>query len=95
MARSFADAGVDAFVVTDISRDGTLVGPDLVGLAEVMAATEVDVIASGGVGNLDDLIALTQLEADGRCLAGAIVGKAIYEGRVDVAAAVSALRGRS
>ncbi len=91
VARSFADTGVDAFVVTDISRDGTLHGPDLEGLAEVMSATPVDVIASGGVGNLADLVALDGLESGGRRLAGAIVGKAIYEGRVDVASAVAEL----
>lgn len=95
VARSFADAGVDAFVVTDISRDGTLEGPDLVGLADVLGATPVDVIASGGVGSMDDLAALDAVEVDGRRLAGVIAGKAIYEGHVDVAAAVTLLGGRS
>lgn len=92
VARSFADAGVDAFVVTDISRDGTLAGPDLVGLRDVVEATPVDVIASGGVGGLDDLRSLTAVEADGRGLAGAIAGTALYEGRFTVAEAVAALR---
>ena len=91
VARSFADVGVDAFVVTDISRDGTLEGPDIVGLSEVLDATSVDVIASGGVGGLDDLLALAAVEAGGRRLSGAIVGKAIYEGRVDLGDAVAAL----
>ena len=95
VARSFADAGVDAFVVTDISRDGTLEGPDLVGLTEVLGATPVDVIASGGVGRMSDLDALAAIEVDGRRLAGVIAGKAIYEGHVDVAAAVAALGGRA
>lgn len=94
VARSFADAGVDAFVVTDISRDGTLEGPDLVGLADVLGATPVDVIASGGVGSMDDLTALDAVEVDGRRLSGVIAGKAIYEGHVDVAAAVTRLGGR-
>lgn len=91
VARSFADVGVDAFVVTDISRDGTLEGPDLVGLAEVLGATPVDVIASGGVGRMADLEALDAIEVAGRRLAGVIAGKAIYEGHVDVAAAVELL----
>jgi phosphoribosylformimino-5-aminoimidazole carboxamide ribotide isomerase len=91
VARSFADAGVDAFVVTDISRDGTLEGPDLVGLAGVLGATPVDVIASGGVGQMADLEALNAIEVDGRRLSGVIAGKAIYEGHVDVAAAVALL----
>jgi len=91
VTRSFADAGVDAFVVTDIARDGTLEGPDLVGLTEVLGATPVDVIASGGVGTMDDLAALDAVEVSGRRLSGVIAGKAIYEGHVDVAAAVELL----
>jgi len=91
VARSFATAGVDAFVVTDISRDGTLAGPDLDGLAAMLAATETDVIASGGVGSLDDLRSLSDLRHRGRQLAGVIAGKAIYEGRFGVAEAVSLL----
>jgi len=94
VARSFADAGVDAFVVTDIARDGTLAGPDLAGLREIVAATAVDVIASGGVGSLDDLRALAAVEADGRHLAGVIAGKAIYEGCFTVADAVTVLERR-
>ncbi|MEM9200037.1 MAG: 1-(5-phosphoribosyl)-5-[(5-phosphoribosylamino)methylideneamino]imidazole-4-carboxamide isomerase [Actinomycetota bacterium] len=93
VARSFADAGVDAFVVTDISRDGTLEGPDLAGLRDVVEATPVDVIASGGVGTLEDLRSLTEIEAGGRRLAGAITGKAIYEGRFTVAQGAAMLRG--
>ena len=80
VARSFADAGVAALVVTEIGRDGTLEGPDLEGLAAVLEATGIDLIASGGVGSLDDLAALAGLEVDGRRLAGAIVGRALYEG---------------
>ncbi len=94
VARSFAADGVDAFVVTDISRDGTLDGPDLRGLAEVLDATDVDVIASGGVGRVEDLRALARIEGrDGRHLGGAIVGTALYERRFTVAEAVAALSG--
>ena len=88
---SFEHAGVAAFVVTDISRDGTLTGPDVTGLAMVLAATEVPVIASGGVGSLADLQVLSRLEAGGRRLAGAVVGKALYEGAFSVADAIEAL----
>jgi len=94
VARSFADVGVDAFVVTDISRDGTLAGPDLEGLRQVVEATPVEVVASGGVGSLEDLSALAALEVSGRRLTGAIVGKAVYEGRFTVAEGVAALRGQ-
>jgi phosphoribosylformimino-5-aminoimidazole carboxamide ribotide isomerase len=83
-ARRFDDAGVAALVVTEIGRDGTLAGPALDLLAEVLAATRLDVVASGGVGALDDLRSLAALEAGGRRLAGAIVGRALYEGAFDL-----------
>ena len=84
-------AGAEAVVVTQVEVEGLMGGADLRGLAEVLAATRLDVIASGGVGAMDDLLALARVEADGRRLAGAIVGTAIYEGRVDVVEAVAAL----
>jgi phosphoribosylformimino-5-aminoimidazole carboxamide ribotide isomerase len=90
--RRFAHVGVAAVVVTEIGRDGTLEGPDLEGLAEVLGATDVDVIASGGVGSLDDLRALAALDVDGRCLAGAIVGRALYEERFTLADALTVVR---
>ena len=94
VARSFAADGVDAFVVTEISRDGTLEGPDVDGLASVLDTVSVDAIASGGVGQLDDLTALAGLEGrTGRRLSGVIVGTALYEGRFTVAEAVAALAG--
>ncbi|MDE0606988.1 MAG: 1-(5-phosphoribosyl)-5-[(5-phosphoribosylamino)methylideneamino]imidazole-4-carboxamide isomerase [Acidimicrobiaceae bacterium] len=95
VAGSFDDTGVDAFVLTDIGRDGTLGGPDVAGLAEILGATRTDVIASGGVGSLDDLRDLGRIEVKGRRLSGVIAGKAFYEGRVDVAAAVAVLDGTS
>ena len=86
----FADRGVAAVIVTDISRDSTLEGPDLEGLAAVLDATAIPVIASGGVGALPDLEALATLRASGRSLAGAIVGKALYEGKFTVEEAIAA-----
>jgi phosphoribosylformimino-5-aminoimidazole carboxamide ribotide isomerase len=91
--RRFEDAGVAALVVTEIGRDGMLSGPDVDGLAQVVAATEVDVVASGGVGTLDDLRSLAALEVGGRRLAGAIVGRALYEGAFTVEEALAAVRG--
>lgn len=90
--RRLADAGAQAVVVTQIEVEGLMGGADTTGLAEVVAATSLDVIASGGVGALADLLALDDVMADGRRLAGAIVGTALYEGRVDVAEAVVALQ---
>ena len=95
LVAAFGDAGVAALVVTEIGRDGTLEGPDLDGLGQVLAATEVPLIASGGVGGLTDLERLAQLTAGGRSLAGAIVGRALYEGRFGVASAVGAIAAAS
>jgi phosphoribosylformimino-5-aminoimidazole carboxamide ribotide isomerase len=86
-----SSGGVAAFVVTDIARDGVLQGADVDGYAALLAATSVPVIASGGVGSLDDLRALDRLDVDGRRLAGAITGKALYEGRFTVAEALAAV----
>ena len=76
-----------AFIVTDISRDGLLSGPDLEGLAAAVAATDVPVIASGGVSSLDDVRALALIDG----LHGIIVGRALYEQRFSVADAVKVL----
>jgi len=91
LALRFEDSGVGALVVTEIGRDGTMVGPDVDQLAAVLAATGVPVVASGGVGDLADLLALAAVEVEGRELAGAIVGRAIYEGRFTVTEALEAL----
>lgn len=88
----FSDSGVAAFVVTDIDRDGTLTGPDVDGLASVLSATDVEVVASGGVGNLEHLKTLAKLNVDGRRLEGVIAGKSIYEGAFTVAEAIEALK---
>lgn len=94
VARRFEDAGVVALIVTEIGRDGTMAGPDLVGLKQVLEATAIDVIASGGVGTLGDLRSLARLEAGGRSLAGAIVGRALYERAFTLPEALAAVRNR-
>jgi phosphoribosylformimino-5-aminoimidazole carboxamide ribotide isomerase len=91
LAARFADSGVHALVVTEIGRDGTLEGPDVEGLAALLAATDIPVVASGGVGQLDDVLALDRVDVDGRRLAGVIVGRALYEGKLSVAGALRAL----
>jgi phosphoribosylformimino-5-aminoimidazole carboxamide ribotide isomerase len=82
--------GVAAFVVTNIAVDGMLTGPDLSGYADLLAATDVPIVASGGVGSLDDLKALAALDVDGRRPEGVIVGKALYEGRFTLEEAIAA-----
>lgn len=91
VARGFADAGVEALIVTEIGRDGTLEGPDIEGLGEVLESTELPVIASGGVGTLADLVALEELRSVGRRLSGAIVGRALYEGAFTLRDALGAV----
>jgi phosphoribosylformimino-5-aminoimidazole carboxamide ribotide isomerase len=76
-----------AFIVTDISRDGLLGGPDVDGLASAVATTDVPVIASGGVSSLDDVRALAAIDG----LHGIIVGRALYEHRFSVADAMKVL----
>lgn len=78
-----------AFVITDIARDGMLLGPDLTGLRRCVEGTNVPVIASGGVSDLDDLRSLREIDG----LSGVITGKALYEGRFSVGDALRALRG--
>jgi phosphoribosylformimino-5-aminoimidazole carboxamide ribonucleotide (ProFAR) isomerase len=78
-------------IVTEIGRDGTLAGPDLAQLGSVLAAVAIPVIASGGIGTLDDLRALDALAVAGRRLTGAIAGRALYEQRFTVAEGLAAL----
>jgi phosphoribosylformimino-5-aminoimidazole carboxamide ribotide isomerase len=78
----------EVFVITDIGRDGMLVGPDLDGLARSAERAGAPVIASGGVSSLDDVIALTRIEN----LGGVITGKALYEGRFTIGEALAAVR---
>lgn len=85
-AARFGSAGVAALVVTRIERDGTLEGPDVEGLQDVVGSSAAPVVASGGVGSLAHLEALRELELD-----GVIVGRALYDGCFTVPEAVAAL----
>ena len=86
-ARQLAGLGVSSIVFTDIRRDGTLAGPNLDALREMTGLNAVDVIASGGVGELADVRAIAETGA-----AGVIVGRALYDGRVDLAEALALTR---
>ncbi|MGP3707894.1 bifunctional 1-(5-phosphoribosyl)-5-((5-phosphoribosylamino)methylideneamino)imidazole-4-carboxamide isomerase/phosphoribosylanthranilate isomerase PriA [Gordonia paraffinivorans] len=83
--------GCARYVVTDVSKDGTLKGPNLELLAEVAAATDSPIVASGGVSAIDDLVAIAGLVDQG--VEGAIVGKALYAGRFTLPEALSAVAG--
>lgn len=93
IARRFEDAGVAAIVYTDIARDGLLKGLNLEATIALAEAVSIPVIASGGLASLDDIRAL--LEPRARRLAGAIAGRALYDGRLDPAAALALIGGRS
>ena len=88
LARRFEDAGVAAIIYTDIDCDGAMQGPNVAATAALARAVSIPVIASGGVSSLDDLRAL---KASGAPLDGAISGRALYEGRIDLAEAVRLL----
>jgi phosphoribosylformimino-5-aminoimidazole carboxamide ribotide isomerase len=88
LAKSFEDAGVTAIIYTDINRDGAMAGPNIEATEALARATTLPVIASGGVSSLADLIALR----DTGVIAGAISGRALYDGAIDLAAALAALR---
>jgi phosphoribosylformimino-5-aminoimidazole carboxamide ribotide isomerase len=87
VAQELARARVRHFIFTDIRRDGTLAGPNLESLGEVVAAVDADVIASGGISSVEDIRAAAASGA-----AGAIVGRALYDGRIDLADAIGAMK---
>ena len=81
LAKSFEDAGVAAIIYTDINRDGAMQGPNIEATAALARAVSIPVIASGGVSSLADLIALRDC---GVALNGAITGRALYDGAIDL-----------
>ncbi len=89
LAKKFANAGVAAIVYTDIERDGAMGGPNVEATASLAKACGIPVIASGGVSSLEDLSALKARAADG--IVGVISGRALYDGRIDLASAVKLL----
>ena len=87
LARSFQDAGVAAIIYTDIDRDGAMQGPNIAATEALARAVAIPVIASGGVASLADLLALR----DTGVIAGAISGRALYDGAIDLGQALTAL----
>ena len=88
LAKSFEDAGIAAIIYTDILRDGAMKGPNIDATADLARAVNIPVIASGGVSSMADLAAL---KATG-VISGAISGRALYDGAIDLNAALAALR---
>ena len=89
LARQFEDAGVAAIIYTDINRDGAMQGPNVAATAALARAVSIPVIASGGVSRLEDLVALRECGAP---LNGAISGRALYDGKLDLAEAIATLK---
>ena len=89
LAKRMAKQGAAAIIYTDIHRDGTMSGPNMSALRELATAIDIPVIASGGVSSLTDLLSLLALEPLG--VTGAIVGRAIYTGDIDLREAVQAV----
>ncbi|MBT5294467.1 MAG: 1-(5-phosphoribosyl)-5-[(5-phosphoribosylamino)methylideneamino]imidazole-4-carboxamide isomerase [Octadecabacter sp.] len=87
LAKSFEDAGISAIIYTDILRDGAMKGPNITATEALARAVNIPVIASGGVSSMDDLSAL---KATG-VISGAISGRALYDGAIDLGAALKAL----
>ena len=91
LGRRFEDAGVAAIIYTDIARDGVLQGLNIASTVALAEALAIPVIASGGLASIDDIKRL--LEPDCARLAGAITGRALYDGRLDPAEALALIRG--
>jgi phosphoribosylformimino-5-aminoimidazole carboxamide ribotide isomerase len=87
LARRFEDAGVSAIIYTDIERDGLLGGVNVEATAALAANVRLPVIASGGVAGIEDIAALKAV--GGRGIAGAICGRALYDGRLEATAALA------
>jgi phosphoribosylformimino-5-aminoimidazole carboxamide ribotide isomerase len=91
VARRAREAGAAAVLYTDVGRDGTGLGPNVADTEALARAVDLPVLASGGVGSLEDLRALAAIPG----VAGAIVGRALYTGTIDLASAVAAIEGRA
>jgi len=90
LAKRFEDAGVAAIIFTDIARDGMLAGVNVTATAELARAVSIPVIASGGVNGVQDI---ERLANSGAPIAGVVIGRALYDGRIDPKQALAAARG--
>jgi len=86
--KKFTALGVKTFLITSITKDGTLSGPDLETLSEACQYPNVEIIAAGGIGSLNDLVALKRVGVE-----GAVIGKALYEGRFTLKEALKSVGG--
>ena len=92
LAKRFEDAGAAAIIYTDIDRDGMLGGVNLEATLAMARAVRLPEIASGGVASLNDLASLAAVSSEG--IEGVIIGRALYDGRIDPTAALALVAGR-
>jgi len=90
LVKTFSNSGIAGIISTDISTDGTLEGPNLQAMKEIATESSVPVIASGGVGSISDLLLLLPLERYG--VTGVIVGRALYDGSIDLSEAIKVIK---
>ena len=88
LANKLKELGSNEVIYTDIFKDGTLAGPDIDSVRQFLKASQMQVIVSGGIASLDDIVKLKTLEPEG--LSGVIIGKALYEGKIDLKEAIAA-----
>jgi len=91
LAKEVEGLGITTINYTDISKDGMLEGPNIRSLKELLKATDLDIVASGGISSIEDVKNLKALEKDG--LVGIIIGKALYENRIDLGEAIGICEG--
>lgn len=91
LLRSYANLDLGSIITTDISKDGTLKGPNIKELKEISEASPFDVIASGGIGSIADLISIIPLKSYG--VTGAIIGRSLYDGEINLKEAIKVIKG--
>lgn len=82
------EAGINTCVVTDVSLDGTMMGPNVKMLDDILSSTKINIIAAGGMSTIEDVKTLRQIQNTHSNLYGVIIGKALYEGKIDLKEAI-------
>ena len=91
LLRSYANLDLGSIITTDISKDGTLKGPNIKELKEISESSPFDVVASGGIGSIADLISIIPLKSYG--VTGTIVGRSLYDGQINLKEAIKVMKG--
>ena len=92
LVKSYSGQKIASVISTDISKDGTLLGPNIKALKDIAKASPFPIIASGGIGNMSDLLSLIPLENEG--ISGVILGRSLYDKKIDLKEAIKVIQGR-